>query len=117
MIDEIKVREAVRANIRRLREKHPKTEKKVTQAELAEAVGIERATLTNIEKGNQRAPIHIIYRLCEYFAVPLTEILPPVEQFTEQNDAEVEVAVGPDKYQIPKKMSELVNRVRAPQKP
>lgn len=116
MINETKVREAIRANIRRLREKHPKTEKKVTQAELAEAVGIERATLTNIEKGNQRAPIHIIYRLCEYFSVPLAEILPPVDLLMEQSEADVEVAVGPDKYQIPKKMSELVNRVRTPQK-
>lgn len=117
MINEIKITDAIRANIRRLREKHPKTERKVTQAELAEAVGIKRATLTNIEKGNQRTPIHIIYRLCEYFSVPLAEILPPVESFVEQCDADVEVEVGPDKYQITRKMSQLVNRVRTSQKP
>lgn len=116
MISENKIKDAIRENIRRLRERHPKTDRKVTQAELAQAIGIERATLTNIEAGNQRAPIHIIYRLCDYFSVPLEEILPPLADMKDLSDDSVEIAIGPDTYQVPKKMSDLLKRVRTPQK-
>ena len=116
MISENEIRDRVRANIRRLRERHPKTERKVTQADLATAIGIERATLTNIEAGNQRAPLHVVYRLCDFFSVPLSEILPPLDELKKQEENSVEIEVGPDKYQVPKKMSELVKRVRSPQK-
>lgn len=112
MISEEKIYDHIRENIRRLREKHPVTEEKVTQDKLAKAIGIKRATLTNIEIGNQRAPIHVIYRLCDFFSVSLDEFLPQLSDLIDEN-SNVQIDVGGDKHTLPSKASALVDRVRA----
>jgi len=43
------------------------------------ACGVERSTLTNIELGNQRPPIFVIYRVCVYFGIALNDVLPDLE--------------------------------------
>ena len=112
MIDDDRIYLIIRENIRTLREKHPKTEKKTTQAKLAEAVGIERSTLTNIELGNQRPPVHVLYRLCDYFGISLNELIPQLSDVTDLPKASA-VGVGPDQYELPSKAREWVNRKRA----
>jgi transcriptional regulator with XRE-family HTH domain len=52
--------------------------RKLTQAELAQLVGLERTSITNIEKGAQKVPLHILYRLCGALQVDISQILPPV---------------------------------------
>jgi DNA-binding XRE family transcriptional regulator len=74
MIDEARLYSMVRERIFDLRKNHP--DKKTTQENLARAIGIKRSTLTNIELGNQRPPLHVIYRICKYFDIRLDELLP-----------------------------------------
>lgn len=84
-INDERIYESIRKGIRRLREYHPKNGKKVTQQDLADAIGITRATLTNIELGNQRVQVNVIYRICDYFDVPLKEVMPEIYEVKENH--------------------------------
>ncbi len=48
----------------------------MTQAELARLVGLERTSITNIEKGNQKVSLHALYRICEVLKVSIADALP-----------------------------------------
>lgn len=112
MINEEKIYEVIRRNIKSLREKHPKTEEKITQLKLADAIGIERSTLTNIELGNQRPPVHVIYRLCDYFGIALDELMPKLADVQDAPQT-TRVGVGPDQYELPSKTHAAIDRLRA----
>jgi transcriptional regulator with XRE-family HTH domain len=58
----------------RIREK--RTEAKLTQGQLADAVGLLRTSVTNIEAGRQKTPLHVLYDLCIELDVAVAEILP-----------------------------------------
>lgn len=49
---------------------------------MAEILGLERTSVTNIERGKQRPGIHVLYRCCEYFEIPIAEFLPSIERVT-----------------------------------
>ena len=114
MISDDKIYDGVRNNIQRLREKHPKTEKKITQQALAKAIGIKRATLTNIELGNQRAPVHVIYRVCDYFGVPLEDVMPAISDVEEEAKPKKSIVdVGEERHSLPEQLSAAVKKARS----
>lgn len=78
MIDEERLYRVLGERLRNLREKHGGTRGRLTQAELALQVGLERTSITNIEKGTQKVPLHVLFRLCEVLRVPVAELLPTV---------------------------------------
>lgn len=110
MISEDVIYREICANIKNLRTEHPVTRRKITQTELSEQIGITRATLANIEIGNQRPPIYIIYRICEYFSVGLEEILPSVDTFI---DSPHSINVGGEVKPVPPMMHKLILMSRA----
>jgi transcriptional regulator with XRE-family HTH domain len=85
MIDEKRLYVALGERIRRAREGHPTG--RMTQAELADAVQLERTSITNIEKGNQKIPVHMLYRLCDVLRIPVAETLPAVAEVTREVEA------------------------------
>lgn len=111
MISEDIVYRNICANIRKLRTEHPVTRKKITQTELSEQIGVTRATLTNIEIGNQRPPIYVIYRICEYFSVELDEILPSLDSLAETHYP-VEINIGGESKAVPPMVHNLILRAR-----
>jgi transcriptional regulator with XRE-family HTH domain len=50
------------------------------QGQLAEAVGLLRTSITNIESGRQRPPIHLLYALCVALNLEVGEVLPASEE-------------------------------------
>ncbi len=113
MIDEDTVYSVVRSNIKKLRTDHPIAQKKLTQSELATAIGINRATLTNIEVGNQRPPLHLIYRICEHFSVEIDKLLPPVKLLVQSGlHEEVDVVVGNKTERVPPMIHRLICQTR-----
>lgn len=48
--------------------------KKITQAELAEAIGVTRATVNAIESGNYNPSLELAFRLSHYFQKNIHEI-------------------------------------------
>lgn len=109
MISDDKVYELIREKIHELRNKHPETGKKTTQQILADAIGIKRATLTNIEIGNQRAPVNVIYKVCDYFGVSLEEFMPNVSEVQEEIESQL-VDVNEIKRSLPQGVLAAVNK-------
>ena len=85
MIDEKRLYAALGERIRRAREAHPNG--RMTQADLAEVVGLERTSITNIERGNQKIPLHMLYRICEALRMPIAESLPAVAEISREEEA------------------------------
>lgn len=71
--------------IRALRE-----QKNLSQAQLAEATGVSRTSITQMEAGLQRATLETLYQLAKVFKVEIGAMLPEV---TVINRAEKVVAV------------------------
>lgn len=80
MVDEKRLYLAVGQKIRKIREDQSLLGKKLTQGKLADDVGLERTSITNIEQGNQKLPLHILYRICNALNVPLEAVLPPLSE-------------------------------------
>lgn len=82
MIDEKRLYKALGERIRSQREGAAGSRKKLTQAELAHEVGLERTSITNIERGNQKVPLHVLYRICDALQLPVEAVLPPLPEIT-----------------------------------
>lgn len=63
----------------------------LTQEQLAEAIGVLRTSITNLEAGRQRVPLHVLYELCVVLDVDLTEILPKQEEIIQISLESIEI--------------------------
>jgi transcriptional regulator with XRE-family HTH domain len=88
MVNEASLYKALGERIRILR--LPGDGIRMTQAKLAEEVGLERTSITNIEKGNQKVPLHVLYRICEALQVNLADVLPPISDVASSDDVVLE---------------------------
>lgn len=59
----------MKTRIKELRKEH-----KLSQAELADAVGTTRQTITSIEVGKYTASLVLAYRIAHYFNLPIEEV-------------------------------------------
>jgi len=84
MISDSKLYATLGSRIRELREGED-GRKRMTQAELAKQVGLERTSITNIEKGSQKVPLHVLYRLCEVLEVDVLSVLPKLNDVQESD--------------------------------
>jgi transcriptional regulator with XRE-family HTH domain len=61
----------------------------LTQAKLADSVGLSRTSITNIERGRQAVPLHALYSFAESLKVELIELLPePSERANARTELE-----------------------------
>jgi transcriptional regulator with XRE-family HTH domain len=72
--------------LRKARRPRPSRDTKLTQADLAEAVGISRASIANIERGQQRVQLHLVVRLAEVLGLDIVELLPPMPSPSPDSD-------------------------------
>ncbi len=63
------MREYITSEVNKLR-----TDKDVTQEELAEAVGVSRQTIIAIEKGKYTPSVHLALKIAEFFKTSVEEI-------------------------------------------
>ena len=52
----------------------------LTQAQIADAVGVLRTSVANIEAGRQRLPIDLLYDIADALRCDPRELLPPTEE-------------------------------------
>jgi DNA-binding XRE family transcriptional regulator len=64
---------------------------KLTQAQLAERVTVLRTSITNIEAGRQKAPLHLIYELCAVLQVDIKDMLPLMNDLVEIQNSPIEM--------------------------
>lgn len=77
---------------------------KVSQAELARMLEVKRTTLSAIESGKQKAPLHLLYRISNELSVPLAELLPAVKDFVLQAER--------DAKRVPAKTQSVISRLK-----
>lgn len=107
MIDVDRLYRSIGKNIRDLRKgKRPA----LTQAELADFLGITRTSITNIEKGNQRIPLHLLYILCSKLSVEISEVIPSVEDVVSEEGSAVGAPLARESGPPPK-TAELIKRL------
>lgn len=63
----------------------------VTQEQLAGAVGVLRTSITNIEAGKQKPPLHLLYRICATLGIEMTSVLPANNDVISTEDELVDV--------------------------
>lgn len=61
----------------------------LTQQELADRLKLTRTSVTNIEAGTQRIPVHLAYEIAHVLNLSLDELLPSVQQI--EREAEMEL--------------------------
>ncbi|SFU00462.1 helix-turn-helix transcriptional regulator [Paraburkholderia aspalathi] len=79
MVDEKRLYAALGERLKQLRAGAHGPKGKLTQSALANEVGLERTSITNIEQGNQKVPLHVLYRICEVLEVSISDVLPLLE--------------------------------------
>jgi DNA-binding XRE family transcriptional regulator len=72
----MQVNEAVLYNLIGERLRQQRIQVDMTQTQLAEAVGVLRTSIANIEAGRQKPPLHLLYKLCMELGVEVADILP-----------------------------------------
>lgn len=91
----------------RIRERRSKA--KLTQGQLAEAVGVLRTSITNIEAGRQKAPLHVLYELCTVLGADVAEILPSRTDVVQKSEMSIEI--GGRVKTVPPKSAELIQQL------
>ncbi len=56
--------------------KRRREEMHISQGQLAEKIKVLRTSVTNIEAGRQRPPLHLLYDLCDVLGIEVASILP-----------------------------------------
>jgi len=108
VIDEKKLFQQIGARIRERRD-----EVGLTQSELAQQLGLERTSITNIELGNQKTSVQVLYRICLSLKISIENLLPPLQDVTGgPRETGVEVTVGKrTEPQVPAKTAALIKRL------
>lgn len=100
MVDEKRLYQALGKRIRALREQPVDAARaRMTQAELAKLVDMERTSITNIEKGNQKVPLHVLFRIGEVLGVEPMELLPTLNEVQPPESKVKELSFGGHTYE------------------
>lgn len=88
---------------------------RLTQGELAEMLGVERTSITNIEKGTQRATLHFLYSLAQQLQIPLVQLFPSLDDEEilepEETTAIAELKLGKQTRPVPKYVKSFVEKL------
>lgn len=78
MIDDQRLYQALGERLRGIRMASASSGRRLTQADLASLVGLERTSITNIENGTQKVPLHTLMRICESLGTSVCDVIPSV---------------------------------------
>ena len=82
----------------------------LTQAQLAERIGMERSSVANIERGNQRLSIYVLYTIGSVLDFPFVDLLPQVPRKTEAVKT-VDVSVGYRNVAVPESFANILGNL------
>jgi DNA-binding Xre family transcriptional regulator len=86
--------------LRACRETH---EPPYTQGQLADLVKLERSSISNIENGQQRVPLHTLYNLCIALDVQPHDVLPMLSSVQDSTENQ--------ERQLPALAAEALNKI------
>ena len=107
MIDHERLYALIGERIRSIREAQTP---RMRQEDLARVLSLQRTSIANIEKGQQRLTLEAIYRLCERFGLEVSDIVPPLSQVTR---AEAHpIVIGGQAQQLGVKTARVLEQLR-----
>jgi transcriptional regulator with XRE-family HTH domain len=83
---------------------------KYTQAQIADLLQVSRTSITNLEKGNQKFPLHILYRLSLHLNCSMTDLLPSAEELREDHGIPLRGVQSPS-GKVTERTAELIKRL------
>ena len=95
------------SNIREFRKKRG-----FTQQALANRMGVTRTSITNLESGKQRPPVHFIYALCNELSISIHNIFPETPEYT-VTGAEKEIQVtGNKSVEVSRHTERVIEKIK-----
>lgn len=86
--------------------KQRRLEANVTQAQLAEAAGVLRTSITNIEAGRQKPPLHLLYKMCMALDMEVSSVIPANEEVAGASAVPFNIYSGSD--ELPPQLAEIL---------
>lgn len=90
--------------------KRRRVETGMTQSRLATEVGVTRTSVTNIETGRQKPPLHLLFKICAVLGVEGKDVIPENGEVVRSEAVPVEVD-GEVRF-MPPKAAEALKRLR-----
>jgi len=81
---------------------------KITQEELAERIHLTRTSITNVEGGRQKVPLHQLLRIATALDTDLRDLIPERHEF--QIPVLVSVIVDGEQHQVPREAATFIKR-------
>lgn len=106
-IDEPLLYQKLGAELKRLRKSVP-----LSQEKLAKDIGVERTSITNIECGRQKAPLHLLYQLCQALGVDLVDVLPRNADVSKAEAEQDPMVVVEDGIKMPPRAAEFFKEIQ-----
>lgn len=78
----------------RIRELRTARSPRVSQARLANDVGLSRVSMANIERGRHRVQVHVLYAIARVLSVSVTELLPTAHTASQAGTASVPASLA-----------------------
>ena len=82
---------------------------RLTQERLAGMVGVKRTSITNLERGNQKVPLHFLVRLSKALGCDFASLLPTDAELAALDRETLPVTSTPFK-KMPSKTSEIIRK-------
>jgi transcriptional regulator with XRE-family HTH domain len=81
----------------------------LTQEQLAEASDVLRTSITNLEAGRQKTPLHVLYELCAVLEIEIVELLPKRSEVSQKETVSIEI--GGRMAAVPPKSAEILQKL------
>lgn len=81
----------------------------LTQEQLADASGVLRTSITNLEAGRQKTPLHVLYELCAVLEIEIAELLPKRSEVSRKEAVSIEI--GGRMAAVPPKSAEVLQKL------
>lgn len=83
----------------------------MTQEELANAIGAARTSVTNLERGRQHFPLHVLLEVADRLEIELCELIPRGVQLTDSSDGAVPFDVGGGVRMLPPRTASVISNI------
>jgi DNA-binding XRE family transcriptional regulator len=107
MVNSDRLYELVGDRVRQIRESQSP---RMSQADLARILGLQRTSITNIESGKQKPTLDTLLRLCEHFALEIDAIVPKLRDVSLVHPRSV--VIGGKSQEVGAKTASLLSSLR-----
>lgn len=83
----------------------------ITQEELSKELNVSRTTITNIERGNQRIPLHLIYEMAIVLGIEIQRLMPDPDRIVSKRD-NLSISIGDKKEDVEGKSADVIQKIQ-----